>query len=97
MTAAGTLLIKETREWMAALACAQPPFTGDSPTLRFTLAVGPGTRPSYVLVTFEDPENETDPGLDSFTTLAEAIEEMKETVRLLTHHGWRFVFNFHEC
>jgi hypothetical protein len=50
-----------------------------------------------MLMTFEDPENDTDPGLDSFATLAEAIEGMKETVRLLTHHGWRFVFNFHEC
>jgi hypothetical protein len=97
MTAAEALLIKETREWMAALAVGDLPSVGDSPTLRFTLVIGPGPRPSYTLMTFEDPENETDPGLDSFATLAEAIEGMKETVRLLTHHGWRFVFNFQEC
>jgi hypothetical protein len=89
-------LINEAHEWMSALARLEPP-SPEHLTLRFRIVAGPRPIRSYLLMSFEDPENDSGPGLDSFPTLAEALEAMKETVRCLTHHGWRFVFNFREC
>jgi hypothetical protein len=35
--------------------------------------------------------------LEEFPTLAKAVEAMKDIVRDLTPHGWRFIFNFYQC
>ena len=69
--------------------------------MRFTIIAGPGPNPVYVLLSHKGPETadseEKLQAVEAFPTLGESVEAMKDAVRNLTPHGWRFIFNFYEC
>jgi hypothetical protein len=97
MTIADAILIREAREWMASLAFLESP-RAEQLTLRFAIIARPGPNPLYLLLSHEElGAVDTKATLEEFPTLSEAVEAMKDTVRALTPHGWRFVFNFYEC
>ena len=97
MTIADAILIREAREWMASLAFLESP-RAEELTLRFAIIARPGPNPLYLLLSHEElGAVDTKATLEEFPTLSEAVEAMKDTVRDLTPHAWRFVFNFYEC
>jgi hypothetical protein len=97
MTIADAILIREAREWMASLALLESPRSEQS-TLRFAIIARPGPNPFYLLLSHEElGAVDTRATLEEFPTLGEAVEAMKDNVRDLTPHGWRFIFNFYEC
>jgi hypothetical protein len=96
MTIEAEILIRETREWIASLARLESPESEH--TLRLAIIAGPGPNTVYTLLYYEEPETvDTEAKLETFPTLGESVEAMKNVVRNLTHHGWRFVVNFYEC
>jgi hypothetical protein len=90
-------LIREAREWIASLAFLESP-RSEQFTLRFTIIAGPGPNRLYTLLSIKEPETaDTEAKLKAFSTLGESLETMKDIVRNLTPHGWRFAFNSYEC
>jgi hypothetical protein len=97
MTIADAISIREAREWIASLAFLESP-RAEQFTLRFTIFAGPGPNRLYTLRSIEEPEtSDSEVKVKAFATLGESVEAMKDIVRDLTPHGWRFVFNFYEC
>ena len=97
MTIADAILIREARKWMASLAFLESPRSEQS-TLRFAIIARPGPNPIYLLLSHEELEAvDSKATLEEFPTLGEAVEAMKDIVRHLTPHGWRFIFNFYQC
>ena len=97
MTIADAILIRETREWIASLAFLESPQSEQS-TLRFAIIARPGPNRLYLLLSDEElGADDCKATLKEFPTLAKAVEAMKDIVRDLTPHGWRFIFNFYQC